>query len=772
MRFVTLFRNRLTDVDDARQIVVAADVVAAAAVALGGTGAFDHGPDAVRWIALLAWGAYPRLLAAGIEPSLARARGPHARTRIVGSGVAALLLGSLLFFFVLARSSHPGDLQMLGIVGAFLMSGFMLFDPAAYAWYEPFSFGAMAAGVIGGFRFSMPLTVVAFCSMCVSNAVRRQLSAAAAVAAARGGRGRVNVQNARVAAFLVIVAFIGIVAGLFIAADPLVDRVEKILERRAAEKRDRSRAEEEHSRVENSLLTAREGGRAGAMGMRLSRRSSLNAAFDETIVLRITRPNAPSTPADETWSPNSDTYWRGRVFERFDPRLQDWSTRFTDPLPLEQEPEGFRFDAPVTGVAPQELVVTVVVPEVGSLFMPYFPTGFTVRPARAALPEIRSTPHGDYYFKGAGLERDSSYRVTVRPFVGRNSEESGFARGRKDPEMFLEVPDRSALGLDLGSLARAVFGDATGLRANLEALHDYARGYFTYGRETTRRHLPETLVDFVTRKRVGDCRHFATLGALLLRARGIPTRIAVGFLGAEPGERPDEWLVKRRTAHAWVEVETNDLGWTPVDLTENVARDPDPVGPNGSAEFDDVSGVGGAEVKDPGLGRDRGDRGGPGDDGADPASDSVAPPRLSRAAAAFLGALALGAFLIFLVLRLRQRKSGPKEEEPQEPSEPAPQPMLPPAWEGYRPRTESERLLLAYAFLQKDLTGSGRERREHETPREHAARVSPTPAAPAHDSFGSVVPMVNDALYGAAEITAEQAAKGRGALDDIRRALG
>lgn len=66
--------------------------------------------------------------------------------------------------------------------------------------------------------------------------------------------------------------------------------------------------------------------------------------------------------------------------------------------------------------------------------------------------------------------------------------------------------------------------------------------------------------------RVGYCEQFAGTMAVMLRALGIPARLAVGYT---PGDLVGEetWEVTNGNAHAWVEVDFGDLGWIPFEPT-------------------------------------------------------------------------------------------------------------------------------------------------------------------------------------------------------------
>jgi hypothetical protein len=79
--------------------------------------------------------------------------------------------------------------------------------------------------------------------------------------------------------------------------------------------------------------------------------------------------------------------------------------------------------------------------------------------------------------------------------------------------------------------------------------------------------LMDPTLEFVRRKR-GYCQHFASAMALLLRASGIPARVAVGFSGGEWNDLTECVVVRRRDAHAWVEVGFERFGWLPFDPVE------------------------------------------------------------------------------------------------------------------------------------------------------------------------------------------------------------
>ncbi len=67
----------------------------------------------------------------------------------------------------------------------------------------------------------------------------------------------------------------------------------------------------------------------------------------------------------------------------------------------------------------------------------------------------------------------------------------------------------------------------------------------------------------------GHCEHFATATALLLRAAGIPTRYAVGYLVTEYSRFGNCFVVRQNHARAWT-LAYIDGAWQSVDNTPSI----------------------------------------------------------------------------------------------------------------------------------------------------------------------------------------------------------
>jgi transglutaminase-like putative cysteine protease len=84
-------------------------------------------------------------------------------------------------------------------------------------------------------------------------------------------------------------------------------------------------------------------------------------------------------------------------------------------------------------------------------------------------------------------------------------------------------------------------------------LRYFHRGGFTYSTAPGVQG-PDWLHHFLFTTKAGFCEHFASAFAILMREEGIPTRLVVGYLGAEYSPYTDHYIVSQSNAHAWDEV--------------------------------------------------------------------------------------------------------------------------------------------------------------------------------------------------------------------------
>ena len=89
------------------------------------------------------------------------------------------------------------------------------------------------------------------------------------------------------------------------------------------------------------------------------------------------------------------------------------------------------------------------------------------------------------------------------------------------------------------------------------ALADYLSnsGEFAYTLQPTERDPDlDPIEDFIANTRRGHCEYYASALVLMLRSRGIPARMVIGFAGDEWNEFGSFYQIRQLHAHTWVEV--------------------------------------------------------------------------------------------------------------------------------------------------------------------------------------------------------------------------
>jgi transglutaminase-like putative cysteine protease len=117
-------------------------------------------------------------------------------------------------------------------------------------------------------------------------------------------------------------------------------------------------------------------------------------------------------------------------------------------------------------------------------------------------------------------------------------------------------------------LARELGADQTSIQGVVRSLETWLQGNVKY--DFSVRHKGagrnDVVDDFLFVTRAGWCEQVATATVMMLRANGIPARLATGYLPSELG--PDGVMrVLGRDAHAWVEYYVPGRGWAQRDPT-------------------------------------------------------------------------------------------------------------------------------------------------------------------------------------------------------------
>ena len=256
----------------------------------------------------------------------------------------------------------------------------------------------------------------------------------------------------------------------------------------------------------------------------------------------------------------SPLYLRTQVFTRY--HRQRWTAPPTSPIPSgahRHRPAGARRHAPGANHHDVRLHTNLQ----GVAPLPY-------GAARVQIPE----PLSCLQTAGAIMSCSPPSRLTsyayewVAPRVPIPFG-IGFAATAMETDASLSIAAPAEVLTQLRPLARRIVGaDATRALAAAQRLQQHFRTQHTYSLDVNLSPEGDPIVDFVRQRRPAYCEYFASGMALMLRALGIPARVVGGFRVWEYNAPLQQWIVRQRDAHAWVEV-YDDVGqrWVGFDAT-------------------------------------------------------------------------------------------------------------------------------------------------------------------------------------------------------------
>ena len=135
---------------------------------------------------------------------------------------------------------------------------------------------------------------------------------------------------------------------------------------------------------------------------------------------------------------------------------------------------------------------------------------------------------------------------------------------------YLQLP--SALPPRVGELAQGVVAPHDNAYDRAIALQDYLRRTIEYREDIEPRPPDRDPIDYLLfDSREGYCNYYASAMVVMARAVGIPSRLAVGYVGGQFDDETGQYAVRERDTHAWVEVFFPRYGWMEFEPTASEA---------------------------------------------------------------------------------------------------------------------------------------------------------------------------------------------------------
>ena len=169
----------------------------------------------------------------------------------------------------------------------------------------------------------------------------------------------------------------------------------------------------------------------------------------------------------------------------------------------------------------------------------------------------------------AGHRSASGIRYGVYSYLGHARSGGTVAPlPREQREKCLALP---ALDPRIAALARRLAASHASAGEQARAIETHLSQNYGYTARLPEREQADPIAHFLFDRRQGHCEYFASAMAVMLRAVGIPSRVATGFQSGVYNPLSGWQVVRTSDAHSWVEAYLPDRGWTTFDPTPAVA---------------------------------------------------------------------------------------------------------------------------------------------------------------------------------------------------------
>ena len=191
-----------------------------------------------------------------------------------------------------------------------------------------------------------------------------------------------------------------------------------------------------------------------------------------------------------------------------------------------------------------------------------FAVAHTLR-LKGQLAPLSWDPADDSFMARAHPSRRLTYDVLSRLIQpGGPAQEADLPPAER--KFYLQLP---SLDPRVFNLALNIGAGASSNQEMAARVEKYLQTNYFYTLDQSQLENPQPLTAFLLQTRRGHCEYFATSMVVLLRALKVPARIVNGFQAGEYNEIGENYVIRGRDAHSWVEVWMQGTGWTPYDPT-------------------------------------------------------------------------------------------------------------------------------------------------------------------------------------------------------------
>lgn len=253
---------------------------------------------------------------------------------------------------------------------------------------------------------------------------------------------------------------------------------------------------------------------------------------DRTIVMRIKMNKLPE----------KELYWRVITFDTFNGKV--WQKKVSG--------------ADKSNIYGEKINYTITLEPLTEQYLPTLDY-----PLNVSLKNVLYEYPGTYRI-GFPLEKNIKYSATS--FINYQLKEDN------PSSIYITVPPDTSKKIEM--LTKEITFQASDKKEIIDRILKFLSNY-----QYSLRDLPtgeNSIEDFLFKKKKGNCEYFATAMALMLRIKGIPSRVVGGFKGGTYNSFGGYYIVRASDAHLWVEAWI-DGKWLRFDPSGKISRDIEPV---------------------------------------------------------------------------------------------------------------------------------------------------------------------------------------------------
>jgi transglutaminase-like putative cysteine protease len=274
---------------------------------------------------------------------------------------------------------------------------------------------------------------------------------------------------------------------------------------------------------------------------------------DSSTVMHV-RPNSRDFP--------DNLKWRGAALSEFDGKR--WSNPFVTGQRIPLGPEGWALvtNRPQTGGRRLFYQVTLNAVDSDALFVAGRPEHMSVAVIRGPNDSVRLgfSPPDNFHYAVTSIVEDPSRAIDHTNL------------GAWERIRYLQLPP---LDPRIRTLAGEVIAGFVTDIQRARSIENHLRTSYGYTLDLPEHETRDPIAYFLFERKKGHCEYFASAMTVMLRAVGIPARIANGFQSGTFNPLSKLYVIRASDAHSWVEAYIDGQGW--------LTFDPTPADPRGRA---------------------------------------------------------------------------------------------------------------------------------------------------------------------------------------------